>query len=198
MSNRRPRAPMVWIVSGPSGSGKTTLVQALLKDRLWGKRLMKSVSCTTRPRRPGEKDGKDYTHISAEKFLSLAKRGAFLEREKIFGFYYGTPKKVIRMAREAGKDLLLCIDVKGAQTVKRFFSKNARSIFILPPRIKTLSERLRHRSTENKKDIEKRLRRVKIELSYKKDYDYVVVNDDFAAAFKKIKSILLAQKAQQS
>lgn len=193
MSNRTKKGFRVWIISGPSGSGKTTLCGALLKDGFWKRRLMKSVSVTTRPRRGGEVSGKDYVHITPEKFLSCLKRRAFLEHERIFGFYYGTPKKAVRDAQRAGKDLLLCIDVKGAQTLRRIFKKQAVSVFILPPRIKTLSERLRKRSTEGKKDIEKRLKRVKIELSLASQYDYCIVNDDFHDALGKIKAILLAQ-----
>ena len=196
MSNKNQLPRTVWIVSGPSGSGKTSLCDAFLQDDFWSKRLMKSVSYTTRPMRPGEKEGKDYIHMTPQKFLSLKRAGVFLEREKIFGFDYGTPKKVLEDARRADKDLLLCIDVKGAKRVKKFFKKNAVSIFILPPQLKALRGRLKKRLTESEKDIEKRLRRVKTELSYIKDYDYVVVNDDFNVALKKLKSILTAKHCE--
>ncbi len=196
MSNKNQLPRTVWIVSGPSGSGKTSLCDAFLQDDFWSKRLMRSVSYTTRPMRPGEKEGKDYIHMTPQKFLSLKRAGAFLEREKIFGFDYGTPKKAIEDARRADKDLLLCIDVKGAKRVKKFFKKNAVSIFILPPQLKALRGRLKKRLTESEKDIEKRLRRVKTELSYIKDYDYVVVNDDFNVALKKLKSILTAKHCE--
>ena len=194
MSNKRQMFPRAWIVSGPSGSGKTTLCEALLWDRFWKKRLLKSVSFTTRELRAGEKQGRDYRVISQEQFARLLERKAFLEHEKIFGFYYGTPKAVLDEALRKNKDLLLSIDVKGAQTVRKFLGKSAVSIFILPPKLKALSERLKNRSTESKKDIATRLRRVKIELSYVKKYDYVVVNDDFDEALKKLKGILLAKK----
>jgi guanylate kinase len=190
MSNKHRRFPRVWIVSGPSGSGKTTLCEALLRDRFWKKRLLKSVSFTTRKLRAGEKQGRDYRAISQEQFVRLLKRKAFLEHEKIFGFYYGTPKAVLDEALRKNKDLLLSIDVRGAQTVRKFLGKSAVSIFILPPKLKTLSERLKSRSTESKIDIATRLRRVKIELSYVKKYDYVVVNDDFDEALKKLKAII--------
>jgi guanylate kinase len=194
MSSRASGPGRVWIVSGPSGSGKTSLCEALLRDRFWRRRLMKSVSFTTRPKRPGEREGRDYRHISTEGFRRLIRERAFLEHEKIFGFYYGTPKKNIADARSAGKDLLLCIDVKGARTVRKFLKNRARSIFILPPGIEALSERLHKRATDDKKDIVLRMRRVKMELSYRKDYDDVVVNDDFGAALKKMKDILRAEK----
>lgn len=192
MSNKKTRAPFVWIISGPSGSGKTTLCEALLEERVWRRLLLKSVSFTTRPLRKGEREGRDYAHVSPRRFLQLRKRGAFLEHEKIFGFFYGTPKKVISDAQRRGKDLLLCIDVKGARSVRRHFRDNVASVFIVPPRRKALNDRLLRRSTEDKKDIEKRLRRVKIELAFKKDYDYVVVNDKFDTALKTLKTILSA------
>jgi len=190
MSNKKCRLFRIWIVSGPSGSGKTTLCEAVLKDKAFKKRLLKSVSVTTRALRPGEKEGRDYRHVSQKKFLSLIRQKALLEHEKIFGSYYGTPKQIIRDAQAAGKDALLCVDVKGAQTIRKFFGKKAVSIFITTPHLKTLSERLKKRSTEDKKEIEKRLKRVKIELSYRKKYDHVVVNDRFDKALKKLKSLL--------
>ncbi len=191
MSNKKSNR--VWIVSGPSGSGKTTLCNKLLKDSFWKKRLMKSVSCTTRPLRPGEKEGRDYFHISQKKFLRLLRQGAFLESEKIFDFYYGTPKKILEEARKRGKDPLLCIDVKGAQAVKRALRKNIVSIFITAPGTRTLSRRLKRRCTEGKKAIEKRLKRVGMELSFARGYDYIVVNDDIRKALKKIKAILTTE-----
>ncbi len=196
MSNRPERRFRVWIVSGPSGSGKTTLVGSLLREPVFKRTLVKSVSYTTRPKRAGEKEGKDYRHISTPKFLALLRRKGFLEHEKIFGSYYGTPKSVVRDAQKAGKDLILCIDVKGARTVRRFFKEKASSIFILPPGLEVLSARLKKRSTEDKKDIEKRLKRVRIELSYVKDYDYVVVNDDLNEALSQIKSIMTAKQCE--
>ena len=196
MSNKVKKSFRAWIVSGPSGSGKTTLCEALLEDPLWGKRLLKTVSYTTRPLRPGERQGRDYRHISEEKFLVLKQQGSLLESEKIFGAYYGTPKKDVWQAKRQGKDLLLCIDVKGARTVRRFFKKEATSIFILAPKEEVLLKRLKKRSTEDRDQIVRRLRRVKSEMGHAKEYDYVVVNDDFNEALNKIKSILTAKTCE--
>ncbi len=182
-----------WIISGPSGSGKTSLCEALLKDTFFKKRLIKSVSVTTRPKRAHERPGKDYIYITKEKFLKLLSKRALLEYEEIFGNFYGTPKSIVDEAARASKDVLLCIDVKGARSVRRFFGKNATSIFIKPPNIKVLMQRLQGRSTESKKELEKRLKRVKIELSLSKEYDHIVVNDDFKEALKKMKTILLSK-----
>jgi guanylate kinase len=193
----RPQAPVLtWIISGPSGSGKTSLVEALLKDPYWRGCLIKSVSVTTRALRNGEAQGRDYVTVEKAAFRSLARHGAFLEYERIFGFYYGTPKKIIDVARRENKDALFCIDVKGAAAVRRVLKKNVFSIFIMPPSQKALLERLAGRGTETKKEIEKRLRRVRIEISRAKDYDYVVVNDRFDAALEKIKAILTAKRCE--
>jgi len=196
MLSKEKMAHRAWIISGPSGSGKTTLCEALLKDVFWRKRLAKSVSYTTRPLRRGEKEGRDYRRISEERFLRLKEDGGFYESEKIFGFYYGTPKKAFLDANKAGKDLLLSIDVKGARSLRKSLGRQAVSIFVLPPGLKALRRRLRRRSTEGKKDIENRLRRVKIELSFMKDYDYIVVNDDLKVALAKLKSILTAKQCE--
>jgi guanylate kinase len=194
MSNKALRGPTVWIVSGPSGSGKTTLCAALLQDPFWRKRLLRSVSVTTRPLRPQEKQGRDYTHISEAAFLGQLKKKALLEHEKIFGAYYGTPRAVLARAAREKKDVLLCIDVKGAQTVRRRLGcMRVVSIFVVTPRIQALKRRLCRRSTEGKKDIEKRLKRVKIELSHMGQYDYIVVNDVFDEALNQMKAILTAK-----
>lgn len=197
MLNRRRPAPLLWIVSGPSGSGKTSLCRALLEDPGLRRLLLRSVSCTTRPRRPGEKNGEDYRHISREEFRRLDGRGAFLETQRVFDFHYGTPKASLEAAARAGKDLLLSIDVKGARRIRRMFGKKrVVSIFILPPHVEALGERLRRRSTENKKDIAKRLRRVEEEILHAPCYDYVIVNDNFGEALAKIKAIMIAKDCE--
>ncbi len=194
MSSRA--ASLVWVVSGPSGSGKTSLCEALLKDALMSRRLMKSVSYTTRKLRPGERQGVDYVSVTTAAFLALLRRGSFLEHERIFDAYYGTPKSVITRAQRAGKDVLLAIDVKGAATVRRRLARSVVSIFIMPPSGRALTARLNGRGTEDKKEIAKRLRRVKIEISCAKNYDYIVVNDDFREALTKIKAIMTAKRCE--
>lgn len=196
MSNKVNRDFLAWIISGPSGSGKTTLCEALLKDRVLGKSLLKSVSYTTRLRRSNEKEGQDYHYISKDKFLELKSDNALLENEKIFETYYGTPKSIVNTAQKKGRDLLLAIDVKGAAKLRRYFKEKAVSIFIMPPDIQSLVKRLTQRRTETKKDIEKRLKRVKIETLCARDYDYIVINDDVDAALSRIKSIMVAKKCE--
>lgn len=197
MLNKKRPQPVIWVVSGPSGSGKTSLCQALLEDARLRERFVRSVSFTTRPMRPGEKDGQDYRHITKEEFLKLRRQGAFLETQKVFDFYYGTPKTALSSAERAGRDLLLSIDVKGTERLRRVFGKaRVVSVFILPPHAAALAERLARRSTENKKDIQKRLERVKMELACAKKYDYVIVNDRFADALEKIMAILTAKECE--
>ena len=195
MWNRRP---CVWIISGPSGSGKTTLTRALLKDPAFRRRVLKSVSCTTRPRRASEKEGKDYFHLTEPEFRRRMKRGAFLEHEKIFGYFYGTPKAMWAQARRKGRDLLLCIDVKGAGQVKALLKGRAVSVFVMPSGIGSLRQRLRQRSTENSQDMARRLARVKMELSFIKDYDYVVLNDDFDKALADLKSLMRSRRCKRN
>jgi guanylate kinase len=195
-SPTREAAPLVWIVSGPSGSGKTTLCEALLKSACWRRRILRSVSLTTRALRKGEKAGRDYVPVSEGRFLRLRARGGLLESEKIFGRYYGTPRTILEEARRQGKDVLLCIDVKGAQAVRRRLRRNVATIFVVPPTIELLLERLRRRSTEDKKEIVRRLKRVKMELAYARFYDYVLVNGDFRRALREFKSILLAKRCE--
>ncbi len=197
MSSEGAFSPVVWIVSGPSGSGKTTLCGALLKDPLWRRRLIKSVSYTTRALRAGEVEGRDYHHVSREAFLKLIKRRALLEHEEIFGSYYGTPRKILDQARRCRRDVLLSIDVKGASTVRRALKARARSIFIMPPDRTTLLNRLTHRSTETKKEIQNRLKRVKIEVLRAKEYDYIVVNKDLQKAVAALKAILAAERQER-
>lgn len=197
MSNKNS-GPLVWIVSGPSGSGKTTLCQGLLRDAFWKNKILRSVSYTTRALRPQEKNGRDYCRITKEKFEKMIRAGAFLEYEKIFDSYYGTPRSILNKAARMGRDVLLCIDVKGARTVRKELGcLRVFSIFLLTPELKNLAKRLKGRSTEGKKDIEKRLKRVKIELSHMGDYDYIVVNDKIKEALRKIKSILTAKKCEE-
>jgi guanylate kinase len=198
MSSRAKAPVLTWVISGPSGSGKTSLVEALLEDQQLRGRLLKSVSVTTRALRSGEVEGRDYVTVDETAFRSLARRGELLEHERIFGSYYGTPKKILVEAERSNKDALFCIDVKGAAAVRRRLKKNVFSIFIMPPSPGALLERLAGRGTETNKQIQKRLRRVKIEISYAKNYDYIVVNDRFDAALEKIKAILTAKRCEAS
>ncbi len=174
------------ILSGPSGSGKTTLYRKLLANY---SSLVKSISVTTRPRRKGETHGRDYFFVSTKMFLYKKRAGHFLESQKVFDNYYGTPKKNVKDLMNEGNNVLLCIDVKGANVVGNRFSK-ATKIFVKTPSLISLRERLEIRGTESKETINLRLRRAKEELEQASEYDYVVVNDNLEEAFAKLSKII--------
>ena len=177
--------PLVLIVSGPSGSGKSTLVRMLLE--LPG--TMLSISATTRPPRQGENDGQWYHFVSEEEFQRMTGRGEFLEFARVFGKHsYGTPKKWLQRARTQMLDLVLEIDVQGADQVKRQLPE-AVSIFVLPPSRQELEKRIRARGQDSDDEIRTRLDRARLEMQHYSDYDYVVVNDDLAEAGRSVKAI---------
>lgn len=177
----------LFIVSAPSGCGKTTLCNKLLAG---GMRLVRSISVTTRPPRPGEKDGVDYRFVSPRRFAAMAGRGAFLEHEENFGNLYGTPRRPIEAALAKGRSVLLSIDVKGAMKVRRHYPKESVLIFIMPPSIAALKKRLRGRAHTSNDRIGIRLRLAKKEMSYRDRYDHTVVNDTLAIAYRRLTKIV--------
>ncbi len=182
-------APLLLIVSGPSGSGKSTLVQKILE--LPG--TMPSVSCTTRPRRATEASGKCYDFISEAKFQAMVQRGEFLEYARVFGKHsYGTPRKWLEESRKKGLDLVLEIDVQGAEQVKQKLPESV-AIFILPPSREELERRLRNRGQDSGEEISRRLAKARDEIAaFRKYYDYCVVNDDVERAGREAQAILMA------
>lgn len=185
---------MIFVVSAPSGCGKTSLIKALLKN---SKNLVRSVSFTTRPPRRGERKGIDYNFISEDEFKRRLKRKFFLEWSKPFGHYYATPKDFVEKKINKGKDVILSLDVNGALFFKKNF-KNAVLIYILPPSLKTLKDRLTHRSTDSFREILKRLSFAKKDISNLKRYDYAVVNDNFTDAVNRFKTILNVERQKVS
>lgn len=187
------KSPSLLIVlSGPSGAGKGTLSKLLLKEI---PNLFCSISATTRPKREGEVAGVNYYFISEEKFVDMKEKGEFLEWAKVYDNYYGTPIKNVEEQLSKGKDILLEIDIQGALQVKKRFSKGV-FIFIIPPSIDELKRRIMERGTDSQEVINKRMSCVRDELCYVSEYDYVVVNDNLKAAFKKLKAIITAEKCR--
>lgn len=180
------------ILSGPSGSGKTTLYKELLADRNLKKKLVKTVSVTTRTKRPGEKHGRDYFFVSQKMFRYKKRRGHFLETEKVFDNYYGTPKKNVREALKTGKSVLLCIDIKGARTIRRRFPKAA-TVFVKTSSLKVLAVRLKGRGSEQKNIMRIRLQVAKEELKEAKKYQHVIINDNFRTAYSQLAGIIQAE-----
>ena len=163
------------IISGPSGVGKDTIIEAL-KRRPRARDYHYVVTATTRARRPGEVDGVDYHFLDRDTFARQRVEGEFLEANEVHGNWYGTPRTQVREALAAGRDVILKIDVQGAQVVKEKIPE-ALLVFIVPPSLEDLFHRLRNRATETADQLELRQRNAAIELARQEDYDYVVVNE---------------------
>lgn len=162
-------------ISSPSGGGKTTVCKALLKRR---EEYTFSVSCTTRPPREHERDGQDYYFLSRSEFEQKIEAGEFAEFEEVHGHYYGTLKSSVNAALEQGEVLLVDIDVKGANSLKQLYGRRCFTIFLAPPDVKALKERLRNRGTESDESMALRLKRLDMEMSYGEKFDVTVVNKD--------------------
>lgn len=176
----------LFIISAASGTGKTSLVRRLLAEDT---SLQLSTSTTTRPARPGEIDGIDYHFIDEETFLMLEKKGEFLETARVFENLYGTSRTAVLSTINTGKNVLLEIDWQGAEKVRQAI-KDSSSIFILPPSIKALDERLHHRAQDSEATIRKRLQGAKTEISHSHEFNFIVINDDFDTALEELKSII--------
>ncbi len=183
----------LYIVSAPSGAGKTSLVKALVDAQ---PQVRVSVSHTTRAMRPGEVDGVNYHFVSREEFLARLERNEFLEHAEVFGNLYGTSQRWVEQTLAEGYDLILEIDWQGAQQVRRLMPQ-AKSIFILPPTKEALRQRLNNRGQDSDEVIEKRMREAVSEMSHYVEYDYLVINDDFAHALIDLQSIFRANQLKQ-
>ena len=186
-SGRRGR---LFILSGPSGVGKGTLRLRALNDI---EDLVYSISCTTRQPRPGERDGVDYRFISETDFEDRVARGLFLEHACVHGAYYGTLREDVERDLRNGRDVLLEIDVQGAQQVRRALD-DAVSIFIVPPSFEELARRLRERHTEDDGKLELRLKNAAAELEQKENYDHLIMNDDLDSAAAALRKIILSYR----
>ena len=177
----------LFVISGPSGTGKGTICKELVKDN----KIMLSVSMTTRKPREGEVHGVNYFFASKEDFLKKVEEGGFLEYAEVFGNYYGTPKMEVLELLDKGIDVLLEIDVQGALQIKEVYP-DAVLVFILPPTLKELRNRLSGRGTETPEVVERRLGEAVKEISYVMQYDYVVINDTLEEAIDKVRVVIRA------
>ncbi len=191
MKFTRNKHGMLFVVSSPSGGGKTSLCKEVI-TRL--PNFEHGISYTTRKRRPGEVDGKDYHFVSEEKFMRMVETDEFVEYAFVHGNYYGTSINSIAEALSRGKFLLIDIDVQGAKQIEERYGDEGVFIFILPPNFNLLRERLTDRHSDPPDEIERRLEKAAEEVRHYANYDYVVINDDFHEAAKELEAIILAEQ----
>jgi guanylate kinase len=188
------RRGLMLVLSSPSGAGKTTLSRMLLKA---DKGLELSVSVTTRPKRTGEKQGRDYLFIQKPQFEKMVEKGELLEWAEVFGNYYGTPRTPVERAVAAGRDVLFDIDWQGTQQLREKVKDDVATIFVLPPSVADLEERLRTRAQDSTAVIASRMAKAADEMSHWAEYDYVIINKDIEQAFAEVRAILAAERLKR-
>ena len=191
---RIARRGLMLVLSSPSGAGKTTLSRMLLEaDR----HVELSVSVTTRPQRRGEVEGRDYHFIDLHRFQAMVKSGKLLEWAEVFGHCYGTPRRPVEKALQAGRDVLFDIDWQGTQQLSEKARDDLVSVFILPPTAKELERRLKRRAQDSHDIIGSRMDKAADEMSHWPEYDYVIVNRDKDEAFAEVKAILAVERLKR-
>ena len=189
------RRGLMLVLSSPSGAGKTTIASHLLKQDCC---LELSVSYTTRRRRKGEKEGKDYHFVDVGTFMKMRDNGEFLEWAVVFDNYYGTPKKPVERALAQGRDVLFDVDWQGARELKKSAKKDVVAVFILPPTAAALENRLRLRAKDSNDVMLNRMRGASREIKHWRDYSYVVVNSDIQSSVEAVRAILVAERLHRS
>lgn len=179
----------LFIVMAPSGAGKTSLVNALVAQE---PALRVSVSHTTRAARPGEVDGEDYHFVSSQEFMTMLEAGAFLESAEVYGNHYGTSQAWVNEQLHNGIDVILEIDWQGAEQIRRLIP-DVCSIFILPPSLESLQQRLQERKQDDAETIKRRMHQAREQISHVAEADFIVVNDDFETALADIRAIIRSQ-----
>jgi guanylate kinase len=188
------RRGLMLVLSSPSGAGKTTLSRQLLDN---DKQIQLSVSCTTRQKRPGERDGVDYRFVDTATFRGMIERKQFLEYAEVFGNYYGTPKAPVDEALAGGRDVLFDIDWQGTQQLRDKGRADLVTVFILPPSTRDLEKRLLTRAQDPKDIVAQRMAKAADEMSHWAEYDYVVVNSDIGTSLTNLKAILTAERLKR-
>lgn len=189
------RRGLLLILSSPSGAGKSTLSRKLM---MWDPLISFSVSATTRAPRPGEQDGREYLFKTREAFETLVANGGMLEHAEVFGNFYGSPRAPVEAALQKGLDTLFDIDWQGGQQIRSSqLGRDVVSIFILPPSMRALEERLHARAQDSDEVIAKRMSKSRDEVSHWAEYDYVLVNDEIEATFDQLKTIVYAERLRR-
>jgi guanylate kinase len=188
------RRGLMFVLSSPSGAGKTTLSRMLLK---FDRNVVLSVSVTTRPKRRGEINGRDYHFIDRARFNDMVKNGELLEWAEVFGYHYGTPRRPVINALESGRDVLFDIDWQGTQQLAEKARDDLVSVFILPPTIRELERRLWQRALDSKAVIGARMAKAAGEMSHWPEYDYVIINRKIEVAFAEVRTILAAERLKR-
>lgn len=188
------RRGLMLVFSSPSGAGKTTISRKLLEK---DSNLELSISATTRPRRPGEVNGKDYFFVSPEQFEAMVARGEMLEHAQVFDHRYGTPREPVEKALQAGRDVLFDIDWQGTQQVADKASRDLVRVFVLPPSVQELERRLYARARDPEEVVRSRMAKAADELSHWAEYDYIIVNHDIDRSLSDVQSILNAERLRR-
>src|ERR1700733_7180471 len=188
------RRGLMFVLSSPSGAGKTTLSRMLVAET---PALLMSVSATTRPKRPGETEGKDYYFVDRDRFDAMVAKGELLEWATVFENRYGTPRRPVEAALSAGQDVLFDIDWQGTQQLRSRSPNDVVSVFILPPSAQALEQRLHTRAQDSDEVIRGRMKKAGDEMSHFDAYDYIIVNDNIGLAFEAVKSILRAEQLKR-
>jgi len=190
----RQRRGLLIVLSSPSGAGKSTISRMLLES---DDNITMSVSATTRPMRPGEKDGIDYHFVDTNEFERLIKADEFAEWAYVFDHMYGSPKEPIKEALKEGRDTLFDIDWQGTQQLEYAFRTDLVLIFILPPSMKELERRLHERATDSEEIIASRMKRAAGEIGHWAEYDYVLINDDMDTCLNDVRAIIAAERLRR-
>jgi guanylate kinase len=189
------RRGLMLVLSSPSGAGKTTLSRLLLETDPY---MQLSISCTTRPKRPGEREGVDYRFIDASTFREMIERGEFLEYARVFDNYYGTPREPVEQALLRGRDVLFDIDWQGTQQLTEKAREDLVTVFILPPSTRELERRLIMRAQDPPEVVKKRMDKAPDEMTHWAEYDYVIINRDIGVALAQLKSILDVERLKRA
>jgi guanylate kinase len=189
------RRGLMLVLSSPSGAGKTTISRKLMER---DSNLTMSVSVTTRAKRPGEVEGRDYRFVDLTEFNLMVNRQELLEHAKVFGNYYGTPRAPVEKALASGRDVLFDIDWQGAQKLKESAGEDVASVFILPPSTDELDRRLHSRAQDPESVVAARMARAPDEMSHWAEYDYIIINRDVAESVAEVEAILLAERLRRA